>query len=112
MLTYDEFLKIKESEKLNELIKIDNNRYRFGKFYITSWNDPIYHEEDGFSVDYLTYQKGYTRTLIDDSGNRKIDYVPDTISFFGMKLSDEILNEHLDEIVEWGKNMDAEISFD
>lgn len=124
MLTFEEYKAIKESEKIEVLQKTGDEMYRYGKYYISSWNEPnsdegnicendeknIRRENDEFSVDYLRFKKGYVRMIKNvNDGTRFYDYVPDEIGFFGMKLTDDIIESHIDEIIEYAKEMESEL---
>lgn len=122
MLTAEQYKAIKEAEKNNKLTKIKDNEYRYGKYYISSWNDPFIVFDDEFSLDNLCFKKGYVRMIknVDDgetqalnheSGERLYDYVPDEIGFYGMNLTDDVIESHIDEIIEWAKKMEAESDF-
>ena len=119
MLTFEEYKAIKEAEKIEVLQKTGDEMYRYGKYYISSWNVPdnvcddetraIRRENDEFSVDYLRFKKGYVRMIQNvNDGTRFYDYVPDEIGFFGMKLTDDIIESHIDEIIEYAKEMECE----
>lgn len=109
LLTVEEYKAIKEAEKIEVLQKTGDKRYRYGKYYISSWNDPVIVCDDEFNIDYLCFKKGYVRMLKNvDDGTRLYDYVPDEIGFFGMELTDDVIESHIDEIVEWAKKMDLE----
>ena len=115
MLTAEEYEAIKQAEKTNNLTKLKDNEYRYGKYLITSWNDPfiVFDDDEEFCIDNLCFKKGYVRMLKDiEDGTRMYDYVPDEIGFYGMNLNDEIVESHIDEIIEWAKKMEEEIDSD
>lgn len=111
MLTFEEYKAIKEAEKIEVLQKTGDEMYRYGKYYISSWNVPDDICDDEFSVDYLRFKKGYVRMIQNvNDGTRFYDYVPDEIGFFGMKLTDDIIESHIDEIIEYAKEMELELN--
>lgn len=111
MLTFEEYKAIKEAEKIKVLQKTGDEMYRYGKYYISSWNVSDDICDDEFNVDYLRFKKGYVRMIQNvNDGTRFYDYVPDEIGFFGMKLTDDIIESHIDEIIEYAKKMECELN--
>ena len=112
MLTAEQYKAIKEAEKIEVLQKTGDKMYRYGKYYISSWNDPFIVFDDEFNLDNLCFKKGYVRMLKNvDNDERLYDYVPDEIGFYGMNLTDDVIESHIDEIIEWAKKMDLEADF-